>query len=48
MKVISTRDKSAGIGALSAVLKGISDDGGLFVPSSFPILDLDEMIGCSG
>ncbi|MBQ3274108.1 MAG: threonine synthase [Christensenellaceae bacterium] len=48
MKVISTRDKSAGIGALSAVLKGISDDGGLFVPSSFPILDIDEMIGCSG
>ena len=48
MKVISTRDKSAEIGALSAVLKGISDDGGLFVPSSFPIIDLNDILGSDG
>ena len=35
----STRDKSIHLKASEAVLKGLSDDGGLFVPESFPRLD---------
>jgi threonine synthase len=40
MKVISTRNKTEEMPALDAVLKGIAADGGLFVPLSFPKLDL--------
>lgn len=41
----STRDKSIKFTASEAVLKGLSDDGGLFVPSEFPKLSvsLDEL-----
>lgn len=39
MKYISTRNNSKAISAAEAIVKGISDDGGLFVPSSFPALD---------
>ncbi len=35
----STRDKSIHLKASEAILKGLSDDGGLFVPESFPRLD---------
>lgn len=37
MKYISTRG-GAEVSAGTAILKGIADDGGLYVPSSFPIL----------
>ena len=39
MKYVSTRNTSREYSASEAILKGISDDGGLFVPSSFPNLD---------
>lgn len=46
MKYISTRASSKTFGASEVIVKGISDDGGLFVPSSFPNLDgklMDEL-----
>ncbi|MCR5517125.1 MAG: threonine synthase [Lachnospiraceae bacterium] len=36
----STRDDSVNYTASMAILKGLSDDGGLFVPSEFPKLDV--------
>lgn len=39
MKYTSTRDVNKAFSASEAIVKGISDDGGLFVPSSFPHLD---------
>ena len=39
MDFISTRNHSIKIGGSAAIVKGISDDGGLFVPSSFPSLE---------
>ncbi len=41
MKYISTRDASKSFSASEAIVKGISDDGGLFVPSSFPAINKD-------
>ncbi|MCQ2519606.1 MAG: threonine synthase [Lachnospiraceae bacterium] len=43
----STRDQSIKLTASEAVLKGLSDDGGLFIPSEFPKLSvsLDELAG---
>lgn len=38
MNYISTRDKSVKVSASEAIARGISDEGGLFVPESFPIL----------
>ncbi|MFB0918467.1 MAG: threonine synthase [Clostridiaceae bacterium] len=43
MKLTSTRDKNINIDFKAAVLKGLSDDGGLFVPSSFPRLELKSI-----
>lgn len=46
MKYVSTRDRMRTYTAAEAIVKGISDDGGLIVPSSFPILNdkkLDEL-----
>lgn len=37
----STRDKNIKLTASQAILKGLSDDGGLFVPESIPKLDSD-------
>ncbi|HCA30158.1 MAG TPA: threonine synthase [Ruminococcaceae bacterium] len=47
MKYISTRDSSVRVTASHAITQGISKDGGLFVPESFPSLhhqDFQEMI----
>ncbi len=38
MELISTRNKNETAESLSAVLRGIAPDGGLYVPSSFPAL----------
>ncbi len=43
MKYTSTRDTRKEFSASEAIVKGISDDGGLFVPSSFPVLDGDAI-----
>ncbi len=45
MQVMSTRGKGEKIPATMAVLKGIAADGGLFVPETFPNIDLNEMAG---
>lgn len=43
MKYISTRSKIAPLNSSEVVLKGIADDGGLFVPESIPKVTLDEI-----
>ncbi len=40
----STRDSSVNITSAEAIVKGISDDGGLFVPSEIPSLSIDEIV----
>ena len=35
----STRNKSERVTASQAILKGLADDGGLFVPETLPVLD---------
>ncbi|MBR7111099.1 MAG: threonine synthase [Clostridia bacterium] len=42
MDFISTRNASLKVSGCTAIVKGISDDGGLFVPSSFPIITKEE------
>lgn len=44
MQVLSTRNDTLQMPALQAVLKGIADDGGLFVPQSFPSFSLDDVL----
>lgn len=48
MKYHSTRDKSKSLTGGEAIIKGISEDGGLFVPESFPVLPgLETMLEMS-
>lgn len=42
MDFISTRNASLKVSGCTAIVKGISDDGGLFVPSSFPVISKEE------
>lgn len=42
MKFLSTRNSKLKISAREAIVKGISDDGGLFVPESFPRFNIME------
>jgi len=43
MKYISTRDKSVQLSAAEAILLGLSRDGGLLLPDTFPTLSLEEI-----
>ncbi len=43
MKYISTRSKIKPIDSAEAILKGIADDGGLFVPESIPKVSSEEL-----
>lgn len=43
MKYVSTRDKNLSISGAAAIVQGISSDGGLFVPETFPILTKDDI-----
>lgn len=43
MHITSTRNSNIRTDLKSAVLKGLSDEGGLFVPSSFPSLDIEDL-----
>lgn len=45
----STRSKDVSVTASQAILKGLADDGGLFVPETVPALDksMDELAGMS-
>lgn len=48
MKYFSTRNKEIKISSKEAIIKGISVDGGLFVPESFPALPpMDDLIKCN-
>lgn len=44
MKYISTRDCKKTYSSSQAIVKGISDDGGLFVPSSFPVIKQQDIV----
>lgn len=43
MRYTSTRNDSVDISGSQAIVNGLSPDGGLYVPSSFPTLTLDEL-----
>ncbi len=43
MQYISTRDKSVAVSSAEAIKKGLSNEGGLFVPQSFPNVTIDEI-----
>ena len=45
MKYISTRGKAPALGFEDVLLAGLARDGGLYVPESLPILDLDAFGG---
>lgn len=43
MQYQSTRDKSISVSSAQAIKQGLSTEGGLFVPDSFPSVSLDEI-----
>jgi threonine synthase len=43
MQYLSTRDKKVAFSAASAIAQGLSRDGGLFVPETFPALSNDDI-----
>lgn len=43
MKFVSTRDGKKEYKPCEAIIKGIADDGGLFVPQSFPLITFDDI-----
>jgi threonine synthase len=45
MQYQSTRDKSISVSAAEAIKTGLSSEGGLFVPESFPSVSMDEIKG---
>ncbi|MEG0910691.1 MAG: threonine synthase, partial [Ruthenibacterium sp.] len=47
MQYTSTRNDLLSISAAEAILTGLAPDGGLFVPASFPALDVTECYGLS-
>lgn len=45
MKYISTRNKNESISSSQAIIKGLSESGGLFVPENIPkVADIDKLI----
>jgi len=48
MQYQSTRDKNIAVSSAQAIKKGISPDGGLFVPVSIPQISLDDIEKMSG
>lgn len=45
MRYISTRDNSISLSASQAIIQGISKDGGLFVPSEIPKIEVGKLKG---
>ena len=43
MQFFSTRDESRRVSASQAIAQGLSDEGGLFVPESFPQVDVEAL-----
>ncbi len=48
MNYISTRDKSVKVSAAAAIAQGISNEGGLFVPDTFPTLSEEDFKALAG
>ncbi|MCK5199553.1 MAG: threonine synthase, partial [Spirochaetales bacterium] len=42
MEFISTRGKSPAVSASKAIFTGLAPDGGLYVPKSFPKIEISE------
>ncbi|MEG0396370.1 MAG: threonine synthase, partial [Oscillospiraceae bacterium] len=47
MEFISTRNALNTVSSARAILKGLSDEGGLFVPQSFPHVAPEQLISLS-
>lgn len=45
MRYTSTRNNDINISGTQAIIKGMSEDGGLFVPRTFPSIDINEFMG---
>jgi len=45
MQFFSTRDQSRKVTASEAIAQGLSQEGGLFVPESFPQVDVQALCG---
>ena len=45
MQFFSTRDRNRVVSASQAIAQGLSDEGGLFVPQSFPQVDVQAICG---
>ena len=43
MQYVSTRAKNTVVTGAQAIVKGLSEDGGLFVPSEFPAISKQEL-----
>ena len=43
MQFFSTRDQSRRVSASQAIAQGLSEEGGLFVPESFPQVDVEAL-----
>ena len=43
MKYVSTRNKNISVSGAAAIAQGISPDGGLFVPETFPVLTKEDI-----
>ena len=48
MQYQSTRNNALTLTSAEAIKKGLSDEGGLFVPDSIPKVSLDEIAGMKG
>lgn len=48
MKYVSTRDSGVSVTASQAIVQGISNEGGLFVPESIPVLSKSQIAGMTG
>ena len=47
MKYKSTRNKELRVTAAQAITQGLSEEGGLFVPETFPVLDYRALLPLS-
>jgi threonine synthase len=47
MRYLSTRDGTDAVGLGAAISRGLAADGGLYVPSALPALDVDGLQGCA-
>ena len=47
MNYISTRNKGVKVSAATAIARGISEEGGLFVPESFPVFTKEDFVNLS-